>query len=395
MGSNVDMKRILELDIKSSLKYQIIFTLSACMHVTFLIIFVISGIYTLAVFNVLSIVFYAAAALRSRKSSFEEHIIGWLTVTYMEITAHAVICTIWMGFETCFFMYSMIVLTVASYVLYLACDHEKFLGIIIPFALITVVTLAAVFLYLLFFPPLFAGVFGRELSEGQIQLMKGVNIFFNTFIIFFFTLTFIAEMNLLVRKLNESNERLNFIADHDALTGLYNRRSLYRLFDKIHGRDGEEGDNKADSPLLPNKDRTSDSFCVIMGDIDDFKKINDTYGHHFGDEILKAVSGVLKSRVNGNDIACRWGGEEFLIIMSGSREDCLKRAEEIRCRVGGLRTLSGDTEVFVTMTFGLADSFERTDGSRTLTAASIDELVQIADERLYRGKRNGKNAVVS
>lgn len=384
------MKRILELDIKSSLKYQIIFTLSACMHITFFIIFLVSGIYILASFNVVSIAFYIAASLQSRKSRFEKHIIGWITATYMEITAHAVLCTLWLGFETCFFMYSMIVLTVASYVLYLACEHEKFLKTIMPFAAITFVTLAAVFVYLLFFPPIFTGVFKRELSEAQIQIMKGVNIFFNTFIIFFFSLTFIAEMNLLMRKLNESNERLNYIADHDALTGLYNRRSFYRLFDKFHGRCDDEED------LLEEKrERISDSFCVIMGDIDNFKKINDTYGHGCGDEILKGVSDILKNGVNGNDIACRWGGEEFLIIMSGCRDDCIKRVEEIRCGVKDFSTVSGDTVVSATMTFGFTDCFERLDGGHRPTSASIDELVQIADNRLYFGKRNGKNVVVT
>lgn len=384
------MKKILELDIKSSLKYQIIFMLAGLMHITFFIVFLISGIYILAAFNVLSIAFYTAAALQSRKSSFEKHVISWIMSTYMEITAHAVLCTLWLGLETCFFMYSMIVLTVAAYVLYLACDHERFFRIITPLAIVTFATLAAVFIYLLFFPPIFIGAFGRELGELQIQIMKGVNIFFNTFIIFFFSLTFIEEMNLLVRKLNESNERLNYIADHDALTGLYNRRSFYRLFDKLHGRSDDEENSEIDS-----RERISDSFCVIMGDIDNFKKINDTYGHDCGDEILKGVSHILKSGVNGNDIACRWGGEEFLIIMSGSREDCIKRVEEIRCSIGKFSTVSGDKKVSATMTFGLADCFERLDGGHRLNAASIDELVKIADNRLYFGKRNGKNMVVA
>lgn len=382
------MKRLLELDIKSSLKYQIIFTLSACMHITFFIIFLISGIYILALFNVLSIAFYGVASLQSRKSRFEKHSIGWITATYLEITAHAALCTLWLGFETCFFMYSMIVLTVASYVLYLACEHEKFLKTIIPFAVITFATLAAVFVYLLFLPPIFTEVFNRELSQAQVQIMKGVNIFFNTFIIFFFSLTFIAEMNLLMRKLNESNERLNYIADHDALTGLYNRRSFYRLFNKLHGKieDEEVSEIKIE--------KISDSFCVIMGDIDNFKRINDTYGHKCGDEILKGVSDILKRGVNGNDIACRWGGEEFLIIMSGSRDDCIKRVEEIRGRVKEFSTVNGDTVVSATMTFGFTDCFERLDGGHRPSPASIDELVQIADNRLYYGKRNGKNVVV-
>lgn len=384
------MNKILELDIKSSLKYQIIFVLSGCMHITFFIIFLLSGIYILAAFNVLSIAFYGAASLQSRKSSFEEHSIGWITATYMEITAHAVLCTLWLGFETCFFMYSMIVLTVAAYVLYLSCDYKKFIKTIMPFAAITIVTLVAVFVYLLFFPPIFTGVFERELGDIQACIMKGVNIFFNTFIIFVFSLTFIAEMNLLMKKLNDSNERLNFIADHDALTGLYNRRSFYRLFDKLHGHDDEE-----DSMPAEKRERISDSFCVIMGDIDNFKKINDTYGHKCGDEILKGVSDILKNGANGNDIACRWGGEEFLIIMSGSREDCIKRVEEIRCSVKDFSTVSGDTVVSATMTFGLTDCFERLDGGHRPSVASIDELVQIADNRLYHGKRNGKNVVVT
>ena len=383
------MKNIFDLDIQSSLKYRIIFILGCCMHITFFVIFVFFDVYILAQINILSIAFYATATLRSRKEHFEKHIIGWITATYLEITMHAVLCTIWLGFESCFFIYSLIVLTLTAYFLYLACDYKKFISIIMPFAGITFVTITAVFVYLLFFPPIFTGVFNNTLGGNALHVMKGVNIFFNGFIIFVFSLTFIAEMNLLMKKLNESNERLNYIADHDALTGLYNRRSFYRLFNKLHGRNEEEEEI---SELKIEK--ISDSFCVIMGDIDNFKRINDTYGHTCGDDIFKVVSDILKNGVNGNDIACRWGGEEFLIIMSGRRDDCIKRVEEIRERVREFSTVSGDTVVSATMTFGLADCFERLDGGHRPSAASIDELVQIADNRLYYGKRNGKNVVV-
>lgn len=383
---------ILDFDIKSSFKFQIIFFLSCAIHITFLIIFAASEMYALASVNVFSVIFYLSAGIATRGKSFDRFSKAWIFATYVEITAHAVLCTLWLGFESCFFLYAIIALTVSSYVVYLSLGKRAFFRIMTPFALTSFASLVFCFAFLAVNPPLIELIFNHSIDYDRIWVMRGVNIFLNFVIIFFFTIVFIAEMNNLVGKLEKTNQKLNYIANHDALTDLYNRHSLKELFETFRKsfRNTEAGINGENA----EQDGDSLRYCVIMGDVDNFKSINDTYGHSCGDLVLKGVAAVIKTSVADKEIACRWGGEEFLILMNGDREECIKRAEEIRKKVSDIR-IEDEKELSVTMTFGLVYCTEKKDGtalSKRITR--IDELVQIADSRLYTGKGSGKNVVI-
>ncbi|MCM1299781.1 MAG: GGDEF domain-containing protein [Firmicutes bacterium] len=374
---------ILDIEIKSSFKYQMIFALCAVIHLAFFTIFLIDEIYVLMFFNISSIIFYSVGALKSRKSSFEKNSIYWIYAVYWEITFHAVLCTLWIGFEACFYLYAMIVLIVASYVLYIACDKEKFLRVIFPFAVITVMSLVGCFVYLLFNEPLMFALYSNEPTVGQMAVMRGMNIFCTTLVIFIFSIMFIAEMHVLIKKLNVTNDQMKHIAMHDALTGLYNRYSIYELVSKH-------------TKLSQSEEKVSPhSYCIIMGDIDDFKKINDTYGHDCGDAVLKEIAAILSDNVKEDDLICRWGGEEFLIIMHGIKQECLDNMKSTLLQVNAARVHSGEYTVRVTMTFGLVYCDELTEEEKTKSVSDkIDALVKIADERLYQGKNSGKNKVV-
>ena len=128
-----------------------------------------------------------------------------------------------------------------------------------------------------------------------------------------------------------------------------------------------------------------------MGDIDNFKKTNDTFGHDCGDIVLKTISGVISDSIGEKDLACRWGGEEILIIMHGSRGECYERVEKMRLQIAGLNISHEGEPVPTTMTFGFADNSENPDPGDV----HIEELISIADKRLYEGKRSGKNVVVA
>ena len=131
---------ILDIEIKSSFKYQVIFSCCVALHLAFLIIFFTDGIYVLTFFNVFSVIFYTVGAIKSRKKSFEDNSVGWVCAVYGEITFHAVLCTLWIGFEACFYLYAMLALIISAYVLYMACENKnKFLKVIMIFAAITVV----------------------------------------------------------------------------------------------------------------------------------------------------------------------------------------------------------------------------------------------------------------
>ncbi|MCM1053989.1 MAG: GGDEF domain-containing protein [Bacteroides sp.] len=369
------MKSILDIELKSSFKYQMIFFVSALMHTIFFCMFLYNEMYGLMIANIASISFYLSGGVVSRKGNMEKHGSAWIMAAYAEITVHAALCTIWLGFEPCFYLYWIVALMVSAYVAYLACEKQTFLKMISAFSVITIITMGFCLVYLHFFDPIYTAGFDKVLDKNQTEFMRAVNVFFDTVVTLFFSGMFIMEIHTLIRKLNTANEKLNYSAMHDALTGLYNRRSLYKLYDEM-------------------KDKGH--FCVIMGDIDNFKKINDTYGHGCGDEVLKNISAIINDTAAQNDIACRWGGEEFLLVVRGTKEECLERLKEMRNRILALRIEYNDIQIKVTMTFGFVDCLEILEHTELIDpSVNIDALVQIADTRLYYGKENGKNTIVS
>lgn len=167
----------------------------------------------------------------------------------------------------------------------------------------------------------------------------------------------------------ESREKLAFQATHDPLTGLLNRRavfdSLNKSFSKLHGQ----------KKLL----------TVAMCDIDHFKKVNDTYGHQTGDEILSGLAKLLNSCTRKIDSVGRIGGEEFLMVtLSQTKQAALERFENCRKKIAEAQIKTRSGALSITMSFGVAFSAD---------SRSVDEMVSAADKALYRAKRDGRNKV--
>lgn len=165
--------------------------------------------------------------------------------------------------------------------------------------------------------------------------------------------------------LREKNTQLDFLANFDMLTKLSNRRHIQSYFRQYQ---------QSEKP-----------YCVVLGDIDDFKLVNDTYGHDCGDAVLSRVADVIKNNLPDNGVPCRWGGEEFLILLYGDKSYVVSVMEHIRKLIADTVVSSHGHEIQITMTFGVAFCDER-DHS--------DKLITLADERLYYGKKYGKNRIV-
>jgi diguanylate cyclase (GGDEF)-like protein len=161
-------------------------------------------------------------------------------------------------------------------------------------------------------------------------------------------------------------------ADRDALTGLYNRHYLTGFINKF------EQDN------LPDRR----AYALIMTDIDRFKAVNDQYGHEMGDKVIQTFSACLQNSVRKEDLVCRWGGEEFIIILPKcDLEKAISKAEAMRRAIA--EEIIGneqDQSVSVTSSFGVT---LHTDGE------CFSDLVARADKLLYQAKKSGRNRVVA
>lgn len=159
-------------------------------------------------------------------------------------------------------------------------------------------------------------------------------------------------------------------AIRDSLTGLFNRRYLDETLERELARARRDG--------LP--------LSLIMLDLDYFKRLNDTYGHAAGDEVLKTLAAILLADCRGEDAACRFGGEEFLVLCPGMpMESARKRAENWRQRFAGSTMKHGQLSLNATASFGVATFPEH--------GHIPSDLVEAVDEALYTAKRRGRNRV--
>jgi diguanylate cyclase (GGDEF)-like protein len=172
------------------------------------------------------------------------------------------------------------------------------------------------------------------------------------------------------------NARLHRIVEHqalvDGLTGIANRR---------HCEDSLSAE-------IARADRLGAPFTLVLADLDDFKTVNDRHGHAVGDDVLRGFASVLGATVRGTDLAGRWGGEEFILILPGTDlEGGAHLAERIRGVLAARIVLAADgTAIPVTASFGVA---------ATPPARTASELFAAADRALYDAKRTGKNRVAT
>ncbi|HDZ46989.1 hypothetical protein LCGC14_0155220 [marine sediment metagenome] len=177
----------------------------------------------------------------------------------------------------------------------------------------------------------------------------------------------ITQRKQLEVRLEQANERLDHLAHHDELTELFNRRAgLQRLDEEIK-----------------RCERYGSTFSIAIYDLDDFKAINDTYGHSTGDTVLQQTTALVSGTLRDTDMHIRLGGEEFLIIMPGvNAEEAQLAMERVRANVA--QTPFTQHQLTVTLSSGVACYVE----------ASGTRLLDRADKAMYQAKQAGRNRVV-
>lgn len=173
------------------------------------------------------------------------------------------------------------------------------------------------------------------------------------------------EYNRKINELSNTQDKLRVLSNTDELSGVYNRRFVMnKLSEHVNG---------------------ISNLSVIMFDIDNFKRINDQYGHTYGDEVIRVVSRTLKDNIRIDDTIGRIGGEEFLILLNDADNDSAKlRAESLRLSIADIKWSIPDLSITVS---GGVYSKEHSD--------TIDVVLDKVDMHLYEAKRKGRNIIIS
>jgi diguanylate cyclase (GGDEF)-like protein len=183
----------------------------------------------------------------------------------------------------------------------------------------------------------------------------------------------VAQLEVAKGKIELQNEQLKRLADHDQLTGSLTRRAFLEQSQQIFLKCASQRSN----------------VCILMVDIDHFKSINDRYGHLVGDQAIQNVASTLASAARPGDIVCRYGGEEFCLLLGGiEASQAQELAERMRRQIEtgtGPGVISGEN-VRITASFGVA--------SIQHGATTLAELIKQADQALYAAKAAGRNRVL-
>jgi len=180
-----------------------------------------------------------------------------------------------------------------------------------------------------------------------------------------------AVLFIIISAINYYNRKLEKLAITDELTGSFNRREFSKIYKKAVSLSG----------------KTNEPFSVILTDIDNFKEVNDTNGHLMGDNVIKAVTEVCNSSIRDDDMVARWGGDEFILLIYGTKEIALTIAERINTGLrnhGEIKTLRA-SGINVTLSMGISE-YKYTDTEDSITIR--------ADRALYAAKESGKNKIV-
>ena len=257
-------------------------------------------------------------------------------------------------------------------------QHFLFFLVILNF-LVSYISMNKKIVYAGFLCVLRLGLYSYTLLHNPISADAGLlGAFFqyvNTITIFILVTVaagaFSKESQEMEKRLFIYNKKIMKLASVDPLTGLWNRRSMVQYIEKLI-KEYEEGNGNI--------------FSISIGDIDFFKKVNDTYGHDCGDVILKQMTHIFEAYMEDKGSIARWGGEEFLFVFPRCNgDDAYMFLQEISKKIRGMRIEYEGKTVSITMTFGLTE-FDITEG--------VDGTIREADKKLYQGKETGRNRIV-
>ena len=326
-------------------------------HVMLLVIFSIAGSDTLVKFNIISVIIYIFCILLGKYG----HILTVYICIIVEVTIYTVVSTFYVGLRCGTYC---LLFSIVPIIIYFGTFLFKGLKrwIIILLLVLNFATFVVLYIGFVNVPPYYT-------VDPSIQLSLVVlSAFAMIFATIFYNAIYIYASEMDVKNLELKNKKLSADAHEDVLTTLLNRRGFLPLVE----------------PLMKNN--KAGEFCVAFCDIDDFKKVNDSYGHDAGDEVLRHITRLMRKEMQNCDI-CRWGGEEIVILMKDCSIDSAKeRLESLRKNIETVPTVFYNKQIFVTITIGLEKYMN--------SYKAPEDIIKVADERMYYGKQHGKNVII-
>ena len=316
-------------------------------HIGYLIFFLINNVLFMVYVNIISAVIYLLFFLLIRFKKYTIYVIG----CGIEISTYMVIGSITCGFNACFQFCLAGLCIIAFFTAYFS-RVKSVIKLTIIFCILMCIEYLFTILYSRYNEPVY------KLDSPIITTLA----IFHTVIVFIFITVYLYIFTKYALNLEERIRRESRI---DRLTNIPNRRALYDYYDS----------------LTINND-----YVLAIFDIDNFKKINDTYGHVCGDFILKEIAKIANEYFN-NDFISRYGGEEFVVILNNNDyNQAIETIDKIREIIFNHPFIFEDKTINCSVTVGI---------SKYDNEYSIDEWIMHSDNKLYEGKNKGKNITIS
>lgn len=360
------IKNIMNGDEYISDKAKITSTLTfiSFIHLFYAVLFVFYGGYSLILYNLVALFLYHAILipLANRK-----HFFAAMTTSCGEMLLFSVITTLLIGSTFHFNLFCFCTIPAIFYVVATIKDFKNHSLFSLLFAGFALLAYSATLAFEDFLQPLTPINTSNTVGIYVVEVLTGL-LAIGMIVVFLFLFTW--EMKNNNATLEKRNQQLQQFANVDPLTKLPNRRSMMQTLNLS----------------MHELQRGNYVFSIILCDIDDFKKINDNYGHDMGDKVLLTVAHTISSQLRDCDAVCRWGGEEILILIRGDLASATAIAERIRLTIATTEVNHNGSTVRVSMTFGV---------TQAELGFRIEQIIQSADNRMYYGKNHGKNQVVS
>lgn len=345
-----------DLKISDRRKYSVLAVSIAFVHLSLIFVFAYIGSAPMAIYNVFSVAGYLLCLPLVKRGA-----LGWVfAYICVEVPLHSFLAIYAAGWNFGFALYLIAIVPVGFEMSFALKDTVKGIKASVISSTISLVMFISCRMYSYFNAPYYTVE-----NRFFVQMVYFCNVICTFLLLCVYSFILISEINSAQIILKQKNAELANLASKDSLTGFYNRRKMHEF--------------------LYNAAESGETFSLIMSDIDDFKHLNDTYGHDCGDEALKAVSAVCRGCMPEGGRICRWGGEEFLMLISSPLDDAASVAEKIRGAVENIRLDFGGCDVKITITLGV---------SQYDSSSTVDKAITAADQKLYAGKNSGKNRVV-